>query len=201
MRTVRGFERPAVQWTFVTLALVLTVLVVALSATVWRTNAAVREIRASQLNERRERDQLQAQLARERAAREALALELARLRGGNSARSTAQGPPTVTLDPLRGRDATPPPPTMTPPAATQIVELRLVLPRGADPQLAPYELTVRDWVTGQVRLTRGGLTSTPIAGGHAVRAYVAGDVFAAGSHEVILRSKDSEIATYEITVK
>ena len=77
-----------------------------------------------------------------------------------------------------------------------------MLPPGAHRTRTPYQVTVRDWVTGQVRLARAGLASSPLdAGGHAVKAYVAGEVFAAGSHEVIVRNDDREIATYELTVK
>jgi hypothetical protein len=108
----------------------------------------------------------------------------------------------LTLEPLRRREPTPPPATMSALAPAQILELRLVLPSGTNRTREPYEVTVRDWVSGQVRLTRGGLRSASLDGDrHAVRAYVAGEVFAAGSHEVILKSVEREIATYEITVK
>lgn len=201
MNPVKGFERPAVQWAFVSLAILLIALAAALSVATWRLAGTVRELRAARLEDWSARDQLGGQLSRERAAREALALELARVRGANAAGANPL-PPTLTLEPLRHRESTPPPPTMTAPAPAQIIELRLVLPRGANRARPPYEMTVRDWVSGQVRLTRGGLTSTPLdAGGRAVKTYVAGEIFAAGSHEVILKSEDGEVATYEITVK
>lgn len=201
MRTVRGFERPAFQWTFVALAVLLAVVVAALSGTVWRLNGTLRELRTTQAGDRAEREQMLARLARERSTREALALELARLRAGSGVQDAVPGPPTLTLEPLGTRDATPPPATMTAPAPAQIVELRLLLPRGAAANAGPYALTVRDWVSGDLRLTRGGLTAKTIDRARAVTAFVAGDVFAAGSHEVILRSHETEIATYEITVK
>ena len=200
MRAVRGAEKPVVQWVFLALAIVLTVLVAALSVAVLRLNGMVRELRTAHLEERTTRDQLEARLAREQSTREALSLEFGRLRGGQSS-AAAQGPPTLTLQPLRGREATPPPPTMSAPAPAQMIELRLVLPAGANPKLTTYELTVRDWVTGQVRLTRGAARTVAVERGHAVSAYVPGDVFAAGSHEVILKSPQSEIAVYEITIK
>ena len=201
MRPVKGFERSAVQWAFVTLAILLIVVVAALSVTAWRLTRTVRELRAARTEDQSARDQLERRLLRERAAREAVALELGRVREG--ARSAAnQLPPTLTLEPSRRREPTPPPPTMAAPAPTQIIELRLVLPPGAHRTRTPYQVTVRDWVTGQVRLARAGLASSPLdAGGHAVKAYVAGEVFAAGSHEVIVRNDDREIATYELTVK
>ena len=182
------------------LALVLSALVAALSVAVWRLNSAIRDTRAAWLAERTQREQLEARVAREQATREALSLELARIRAGQSS-SGAQGPPTLTLQPVARREATPPASTMTAPAPAQTIELRLVLPRGENPTRGIYEFTVRDWVTGEVRLTRGGLKARAIDGGRAVTAYVAGDVFVSGSHEVILRSGSSEIAAYEVTVR
>lgn len=200
MRAVRGFERPAVQWTFAALAMVLSALVAALSFATWRLNGTVRGLRAAGIEERTRHQQVEARLARERATREALALEIARLRGGERP-SAAIDVPTLTLQPLRRRESTPPAPTMTAPAPSQMIELRLVLPRGPDPAQRRYEVIVRDWVTGHVWLTRAGLTMTRIDGAPVVTAYVPGDVFASGSHEAILKSGDAEIATYEITVK
>jgi hypothetical protein len=178
---------------FVMLAVVLTALVASLSLAVWRLNGRVGDLRV-------ERDRLEERLARERSTREALTLELGRLRGAPSA-GAVTSPPTLTLEPLGIRGSAPPPPTMTAPPPAQVVELRLVLPARAGATLAPYDVTVRDWVTGHVRLTRGGLATTALDRGRAVTAFVPGDVFGAGSHEVILRSRESEIASYEITVR
>jgi hypothetical protein len=202
MRPVRGFDRAIVQWTFVALAVVLIVLAAALAVAVRGLNVTVGEMHAARIEERAARDQLEARLARERSTREALALELGRLRAGQAnASAGASGIPTLTLRPLRAREATPPPPTMSAPAASQIIELRLVLPPGADAKLAPFSLTVRDWTTGQDRLTRGGLGVVAFEGGSAVAAFVTGDIFPSGAHEVILRTAQAETATYEITVK
>ena len=200
MRILPRFDRPALQRFFVALALVLVTLTVLLSVALVRLNDSVRELRAARLEERTAREQLEARVAREQATREALALELSRIRAGNVSRDDRL-PPTLTLQPLRKRDPTPPEPTMTAPPEAQVIELRLLLPRDARRSSAPFELTVRDWVTGHVRLTRGGLTSSRSDDGPVVTAYVAGDVFVSGSHEVILRDKESEVATYEITVK
>lgn len=201
MRPVRGFDRPVVQWTFVALAVVLIVLAGSLALAVRRLNATVGELHGSRLQERTDREQFEARLARERSTREALSLEVERLRAGASGKAGTAAAPTLTLQPLRRRESTPPPPTMNAPSPSQVVLLRLVLPPGADATQTPYTVTVRDWTTGQVQLTRGGLTAVPVDGGNAVAAYVTGDVFAAGAHEVILRSRDTEIATYEITVR
>lgn len=201
MRPVRGLDRPVVQWTFVALAAVLIVLAALLAIAVRRLNGTLQDLHASRLQERSEREQLEARLARERSTREALTLELGRLRSGTAGGVAPRDVPTLTLQPLRSRESTPPPPTMSAPAPTQIVQLRLVLPPGADAARAPFTLTVRDWTSGEVRLTRGGLTAAAIERGKAVAAYVAGDVFPAGAHEVILRSTEGEIASYEITVK
>lgn len=201
MRPVRGFDRPVVQWAFVALAVVLIVLAGLLALAVRRLNATVGELHGSRLQERTEREQLEARLARERSTREALSLEIGRLRTGASDPAGTAAAPTLTLQPLRRREPTPPPPTMNAPSPSQVVLLRLVLPPGADATQAPYTATVRDWTTGQVQLTRGGLTTVPVDGGQAVAAYVTGEVFAPGAHEVILRSRETEIATYEITVR
>ena len=200
MRLVPGFDRPVIQWTFVALAVVLVTLAALLSVAFVRLNGSVRELRAARIEERSAREQLEARVAREQATREALALELSRIRAGHPA-ADDRLPPTLTLQPLRKREPTPPQATMTAPPEAQVIELRLLLPREARRSSAPYELTVRDWVTGRVRLTRGGLTTSSSDGGLVVKAYVAGDVFASGSHEVILRDKESEVATYEVTVK
>ena len=200
MRSLKGFDRPGVQWAFVTLAAVLAVLVASLSIALWRLNGSLRELRVARLEDRAARDALEARLAREQSTREALTLELGRLRGATASGAPAV-PPTLTLEPLRRREATPPPPTMNAPAAAQVIELRLVLPRGADADAGPYELSVRDWVTGQVRLTRSGLRATRLEGRHTVTAYVPGDIFGPGSHEVILTGRGAEPASYEITAR
>ena len=201
MRAIRGFDRPALQWTFVAIAIILIALAASLAVAVRRLSGTVRELRAAQLQDRVDRERLQGQLAREQSTREALTLELGRVRAGLAGGDAHRDAPTLTLQPLHRREAAPPAPTMDAPPPARTIELRLVLPRHADPKLAPFDLSVRDWVTGQARLARGGLKASPLGGGHAVTAYVPGDVFASGSHEVILRSGQSEIATYEITVR
>ena len=201
MRPVRGLDRPVVQWAFVALAIALIVLAAALAVTDRRLNGTVGDLHASLVEERTGRGQIEARLAREQSTREALALELARLRAGGSAGATAGSVPTLTLQPLRRRESTPPPPTMSAPPPSQTIELRLVLPARADGELAPFSFAVRDWTTGQERFTRGGLTPVATESGKAVAALVAGDVFRPGAYEVILRSKEAETATYEISVK
>lgn len=201
MRPVRGLERPVVQWAFVALAIALIALTASLAVAVRRVNGTVGDLRASLLEERTTRDQLEARLAREQSTREALRLELERVRAGHSGSVSGSGVPTLTLQPLRKRESTPPPPTMSAPPPSQTIELRLVLPPTASDRPAPFSFVLRDWATGDERLTRGGLAAVAIEGGKVVAALVAGDVFRPGAYEVILRGKEGETATYEITIK
>ena len=189
------------QWAFVDMAIALIALTASLAVAVRRVNGTVGELRASLLEERTSRDQLEARLAREQSTREALRLELERVRAGHSGSISGSGVPTLTLQPLRKRESTPPPPTMNAPPPSQAIELRLVLPAGADSRRGPFSFAVRDWTTGEERLTRGGLTVVATEGGKAVAVLVPADVFRSGAYEVILRSKEGDAATYEITVK
>jgi len=202
MRPVPGLDRPVVQWMFVALALVLVVLTGALALAVRRLNVTTGRLHTLRMEDATARDQLEARLAREQSTREALWLELGRLRaGGTNGSGAASRVPTMTLQPLRRRESMPPPPTMSAPSPSQLIELRLMLPAGVDTKLAPFSFSVRDWTSGQERLTRAGLTAVAIEGGRAVAAFVSGDIFPPGAYEVILRSKEGEAASYEITIK
>ena len=205
MRRVSGFERPAVQWIFIALAVVLIVLVAGEAVVVRRQRAELNALRADNLNARLERQQLEIRFAREQSAREALSMEVARLRG--SAAAPAAAPPTLalTLTPLTTRAATPPAPSVEPPSAGEVIDLRLVLPRGAAARAKTCTVTVRRWSTGEVVWTRGGLPLTTVDGRPAVVARTTGDVLAVGSYEILLTATAGagpsiDIAAYEVSV-
>jgi hypothetical protein len=203
MRPVSGFERPVVQWLFVALSLVL---IVAAGGTAWvarRANAAAGNARAAEETGRLERQQLDAQLARERSSREALTLELARARAAGE--QTSRAMPTLTLDPLPMRGATPPEPTIPTRHTTEVIELRLRLP----PMRAPitrFEVTLRSWSGGAVLWMRGGLTASTVDRRPTVAVFVTGDVFPPGAYELLLsgttpEGQKADVAAYEVSFK
>jgi len=202
MRAISGFERPVIQWVFVLLSLLL---ILAAGAAAWvarRANGAAELARAAEEFGHFERQQLDAQLARERSAREALSLELARQREGGA--EPGRAIPTLTLTPVTTRGATPPPPTVTVQHATQVIELRLVLPSTGTRETA-FDATLRDWSSGQVVWSRGGLTSSTIDRQLMVTTYVTGDLFRPGAYEVLLSGRmvegPKELAAYEVAFK
>ncbi len=153
------------------------------------------------MNARLEREQLQAHAARDQAAREALSLELARQRG-----AAAPGArPTLTLSPLVKRAAQPPEPTVGKQPDNQSIQLRLLLPPGAEPQSARYTIVVRTWTGGDAVWSRGGLTPSTADGKRVVTAFIAGDVFAPGPYEITLTRNASdtrtEVAAYEVAIR
>jgi hypothetical protein len=183
-------------------ACVLLVLLLAGAAvTVRRAGGRIREAQAAGLNVRVDRDRLEAQLARERAAREALSLELTRQRGRAS---DVPEVPTLTLEPSRKRQATPPEATVVAVAAEQVVLLRLILPSNAR-ENGGYHLTARDWSSGQIRWTRSGLASVKVENGRAVVANVTGEMLVPGSYEVLVSLGNSgdglrTVCSYELTI-
>jgi hypothetical protein len=205
MRPISGFERPAFQWLFV--ALSVTLILVTAGATWFGRRAMVAGAAAQTVAEggRLERQHLEAQLARERSAREALALELERQRAGSDVAETGRVLPTLTLTPVTSRGPSPPAPTVVPQYATQVVELRLVFPAGAKP-FARFEIVWRDWSSGTLVWSRGGLVPASVDGRPGVTAYVTGDVLRSGAYEIqlsgwTLDGRKEDAAAYEVAVK
>jgi hypothetical protein len=206
MRPVSGFDRPIVQWLFVALGVVLTVVAAGEALGLRRARAAIASLRAAHLESRVQQEQLQNRLAHEQATREALALELTRVRAstGSARPEGLAGSPTLTLTPLSKRGAQPPEPTVVQPAAAQPIQLRLVLPRGRATASARYDIAVRTWSGGETVWRRSGIAGSTVDGQPMVTAFVTGDVFAVGAYEVLLTTageKPAEVASYEIGVR
>ncbi len=204
MRPISGFDRPALQYLFALLAVVLIAVGAWGAVSVRRATREIERLHAAELNGRLERERLEARAAREQSARESLALQMARAKSG-AGDSKSPDVPTLTLTPLTKRGSAPPPPTVTPPAQVQVIALRLVLPRGADPRGGAYLIAVRSWSGGQTIWARGALPSIEADGRRMVQAHVTGDVFAPGSYEVLLTTTaadgtQKEVASYEVTV-
>ena len=203
MRPISGFERPLIQWLFVALSVVLIATAGGAAWVARRANAASDSARAAEESGRLERQQLDAQLARERSSREALGLELARLRAGSTEPTRVM--PTLTLTPVAKRGATPPDATATVQHATQLLELRLVLPSAGKPHTR-FDVVLRDWSTGDLTWSRGGLTSSKIDRQLMVTAFVTGELFRSGAYELLLSGRNAdgqkeEVAAYEIAFK
>ena len=202
MRPVNGFERPVLQWAVVACGVLLAAIAVLETVMLRRVKAERDALHAAELNGRVDRQQLEMVLARERTARETLSMEVGRR---NAGAQTAPAVPTLTLAPLRSRAATPPEATMEAPQPTQVVELRLPLPRDAVAGVS-YSAALRRWSTGELLWTRGGLTARGVDGRPTVTAFVTGDLFSGGPYEVALTgtTKDGqavEVASYEIAVR
>lgn len=203
MRAVSGLDRPWIQWTFVTLGIVLVAVAAAEGIAIMRTRAALEAARSSESNARLERQQLAMELSRERATRGVLAGDVARLRQDEAKPPGA--PPTLTLTPLARRAATPPAPVVEAPVPDQVIALRLVLPRSAAPGSRAFTVTIRKWNTGETVWLRGGLTAGVADNRPAVIAFVVGDALAAGSYEVLLKAVNAageslDVATYEVSI-
>jgi hypothetical protein len=197
MRPVSGFERPIVQWLFVALGVALIAVAAAEAVGLRRARAEIESLRAAHLEARVQQEQLENRLTHEQATREALTLELARTRP-----ATGSGQPTLTLSPLTSRGAQPPQPSVAQPAATQLIQLRLVLPAGRAMSSAPYRIALRTWSGGETVWQRSGLARSTVEGKPMVTAYVTGDVFSAGAYEVLLTSLgEKEVASYEVSVR
>jgi hypothetical protein len=203
MRPLSGFERPLIQWLFVALSVVLIATAGGAAWMAGRARAATQQARAAEESGRFERQQLDAQLARERSAREALALELTRQRQSGAERTAVI--PTLTLTPLAVRGTTPPEPSATAQHATQVIELRLVLPSSGK-RYTGFDVALRDWSTGLVVWSRGGLKAATIDGQSVMTTYVTGEMFRPGAYEVLVsgqmpEGKKEDVASYEITFK
>ena len=201
MRPVSGLDRPAVQWFFVIIAIVLIAVALLEAAALRRARGEIASARTSELNARLELSTLQSTSARERSAREALSLEVARLRRGGREGS---GVPTLTLSPLTRRGSNPPDSTVDAPGKDAMIELRLVLPVRAV-RTGSYTIAVRAWTGGETIWSRGGLRATSIEGRATVSALITGDVFAPGAYEVVLTTaidgKAGDVAAYEVATR
>lgn len=202
MRPVSGFERPGLQWLFLTLGVVLVVLAAGEAVGLRRARGQMEALRAADLNARIEREQLQARAAREQSARESLSLEVARLRGSRP----GVNQPTLTLSPLQKRGATPPEATVERPADGQAIQLRLALPPGRPPHASSYTVVVRTWSGGDIIWSRSGLSLSTVDNRPMVTTFITGDVFAPGAYEIALSgtsggNKTEDVAAYEVAVR
>jgi hypothetical protein len=203
MKPISGLERPWIQWLFVFLGFVLVGVVAWQVVSLRRQRETVERLRAENMNARLERQQLESRVAREQSTREALALELARRRA--TGEETPREIPTLTLAPLVSRGSKPPIATVPAQSGLQIVELRLVLPKGRGGHTR-YEAVLRDWSGGDVVWSRGGLVATTIDGQRLVAAHVTGDVLSSGTYEILLwgitmDGQKEEVAAYEVGVQ
>jgi type II secretory pathway pseudopilin PulG len=204
MKPVSGFDRPAVQWAFVVLSVVLMALAAAASWIARRSTDRANDAQTIQQAMRLENQQLDAQLARERSTRESLALELSRQRAGGP--DAPRVMPTLTLEPAESRGAKPPAPSVAPQHATQVIELRLVLPARVGKQFSRFDIVLRDWTGGDTIWSRGGLTATTIDRRPALAAFITGDLLRTGAYELLVSGttmggQREEVASYEVSVK
>ena len=201
MRPVSGFERPILQWLFVVLGAALAVMAGIEAVALVRAQSVVNSLRAADLEARVDRQQLEARAAREQAARESLSLELGRVRTG----SAAMEEPTLTLSAITVRAATPPAPTVEAPDATQMILLRLRLPRGPAPAGKRYAIALRTWSGGTVLWSRSGLAGSMLDREAMVTAPLTGDVLEPGAYEIALTdvtaSTPVDVAFYEVSVR
>ncbi len=203
MRPISGFERPVFQWVFVALSVILIGVAGGAAWVARRANANMAGARAAEDGMRLDRQNLEAQLAHERSAREALTLELARAREDSS--QPARVMPTLTLTPLSARGAAPPEPTVSTQHATQIIELRLVLPPAAKAHTR-FEAVLREWTSGNLVWARGGLTPSTIDRQSMLATFVTGDLFKTGPYEVLVsgvgtNGQKTEVASYEVAFR
>lgn len=204
MRPVSGFERPAVQWLFIVLAIVLIAVAAAEGVALLRARTEMATMRGAAVNARIELDKLSAQAARDQAARQALTLELARQRGTGAPATQ----PTLTLAPLTKRGAQPPDATVAKPADHQSIQLRLLLPGRNESQNARYAILIRTWSGGDTVWSRTGLAATTVDNKPMVTAFITGDVFAPGAYEILLTrtvaaaaGSPVDAASYEVAIR
>jgi hypothetical protein len=201
MRPISGLERPWAQWLLVALSVLLIALAAWGAIGLRRASREIERIKAADLEARVEREQIERRLAREQSTRESLALELARHR---TRAAEGSAPPTLTLWPLRTRGSIPPEATVALPSATQVIDVRLVLPRGVDRRHAQFHATMRSWSGGDTIWTRGRLTASSLEGRPTVVARVPGDVFQPGAYEIALTAGSggaaAGVASYEVTI-
>jgi hypothetical protein len=202
MRPVSGLERPALQWLFIALGIVLMLVAAGEGVALRRARTDMATMRAADLNARIELDRLSAQAARDQAARESFALQLGRQRGTG----VPAVPPTLTLSPLTKRGAQPPDPTVAKPGDHQSIQLRLLLVARTEPADARYAIAIRTWSGGDSVWSRGGLTATTVDNKRMVTAFITGDVFAPGAYEILLTrvvvgGSPVDVASYELAIR
>jgi hypothetical protein len=197
MRGIKGFDRPGLQWGLVAGCALLIVSVVAAAMTIRRANARMTDIEAVYQRARTQLDQMETDVARERAAREAFSHEVARLRAASPPGTPV---PTLTVEPSTKRGATPPEGTTQAVIPEQVILLRLTLPPKAVQDSAAYQISARDWSSGQVRWVRGGLA--PVKGERAtfLVAHVTGEMLPPGAYELAVTLAGAEVASYEMTI-
>jgi hypothetical protein len=206
MRSISGFDRPFVQYLFVSIAVILVAVGAWGALSVRRASREIERLQEADRRDRIEREQLEARAAREQSARESLALQLSRARSGAPTDRPQAEIPTLTLSPLSQRGPAPPPPTVAPPPPSQVIALRLELPAVARQPPVSYQVAVRTWSGGRTVWSRAGLTSTGrTAGSGFLQTYITGDVFQPGSFEVLLAGTardgtSTDVASYEVTV-
>ena len=195
MRPISGFDRPAIQWLFALCGVALIAACVATAVALVRTRRAVEESRREAMQARIDRDQVEASLARERSMREALGLELGRERTA----AVPQLPPTLTLAPVKNKSPRGPE-IAVPQTSAPLVELRLLLPRGAPD--GPFTVTARSWSTGEVAWTRAGLKAGVADEKPAIVLPITSDVLVPGPYEIVLAAgtPPKEVTTYEMSV-
>lgn len=196
MHGISGLDKPAVQWTFVACGVVLIAVCTGAGVALVRTRTSMDEVRREALQARIDREQVEASLARERSAREAFALQLGRERQANAPPTV----PTLTLAPVKTKSPRGPE-IAVPQTSAPVVELRLVLPRGAAAD-RPFTITLRSWTTGDVLWVRSGLHAGTADGRPAVVAPITSDVFVPGQYEILLTmgAPATDVATYEVAI-
>jgi hypothetical protein len=200
MKPVPGLSRFGAQWALVVGAVVLIAVLWWALLELRASRGAQRALTESVERVHRERSALEADLARERATREALALEIARLRSAGGTSAAVPQVPTLTLTPGAPAGGAAPETAITAPAPERTVELRLVLPASA-PRLEHASIVARDWSTGGGRWTITGRAAVG-EGRRLVRAFVTGEMLAAGSYEILLRGDgDETVAVYGMGIR
>lgn len=194
VRAISGFERPAIQWLFAAIGVLLIAACVAGGVTVVRLRRAADEARRDALQARTDRDQIEAALARERSTREAFALQL-----GKERNAAPAAPPTLTLEPVKVKSPRGPEVAVRQTSAAT-VELRLLLPAGAPP--GPYTLTARSWTTGAIAWVRAGLRAAHVDAKPAIVVPITSDVLEPGPYELVLAAgtPPQDLTTYEVSV-
>lgn len=198
MRGIKGLDRPGWQWGLVAVCLLLIASVVAAALTIRRANAQMADVEIVYQRARTQLEQMEADLARERAAREAFAHEVSRLRADGQSNAAA---PVVTVEPSKTRRATPPDPAARAVGPKQVVLLRFVLPPKAVQNSQEYQVTARDWSSGQVRWVRGALSTVKGDQSSAIAIAVTGEMLPAGAYEFLVTRAGADVASYELTVQ
>jgi hypothetical protein len=198
MRGVSGFDKPAVQWTFVAIAFALIIVVMLCGVALTRMRAGIDSARADAMQARVDREQVEAAFQRERSARESLVLQLGRER--TAAATVGGAPPTLTLSPVRVKSPKGPE-LAVPQTSAPLLVLRLLLPTNARKD-ASFEVRLRSWTSGDLLWLRSGLRAGAAEGKPAIVAPIASDVFAPGPYELLLTmtgTSPSEVAVYEVS--